>query len=165
MAKRRLQCRLRHRLQEGPRNTGPAATARPVPFTITQFCMYWTVVKCVQANACPWWAANYPCTNGCPLENCRNWGPIRATTAPSLKTNVIPNIEKAQEASPALFQAIFLVVFHPDVTEFSPSVLARGAEWPVLLVRADTVHADQALTETFETNPPTPEAGGSGKIN
>ena len=78
---------------------------------------------------------------------------------------MIQNFEKAQEAAPALFQAIFLVVFHPDVTEFSPSVLARGAKWPVLMVRADTVHADQALTETSETNPTAPEAVGSGKIN
>ena len=74
-------------------------------------------------------------------------------------------IEEAQEAAPIFWQAIALVLFHPDAPALSPSVLPRGDEWPDLPARADTAHAAPALTETAAPNPAKLAAVGSGKIN
>ena len=41
----------------------------------------------------------------------------------------------------------------------------RGAEWPALLVRADTAYMPSLLTETAASDPTTPEAVGGSKIN
>ena len=62
-------------------------------------------VKCVQANTCPCWADNCPCTISFPSENCCNRVPMQEPTAPRLTTNVIQNTEEAQGAAPILCQA------------------------------------------------------------
>ena len=64
-----------------------------------------------------------------------------------------------------LCQAISLVIFHPDIPDFLPSVLTGGAKWPVLSAHANTDHTAPALTETAAPNPTTPAAVGSSKIN
>ena len=161
MAERRLQCRL----QERPRNAGPSKTAGPVPLTISQCCTHRPGVKCVQANACPFLAANCPCTSVCPSGNFRNRGPMYYPTAPRLTANVRQNIKEAQEASPILCHSIHLVVFHSDVPEISPSVLTRGAEWAALLDRANAAHIPQSLTKTSAPDTAATAAVGSGKIN
>ena len=48
---------------------------------------------------------------------------------------------------------------------FSSIVLPRGYGWPDLPARANTAHTAPALIETAATNPATPAAVGSGKIN
>ena len=154
MAKRRLRWCLR----EGPRNVGPSATAGPVPPTIPQWCMHLPRVKCVQANACLCWAINRYCMSGLPSEKYRNQGPTQAPTATRLTTNVSQNIKKAQESARTLCQAIPLAIFHPDAPSLSPSILARGAEWPTLPTCANTANAAQELTETAALNPVTPAA-------
>ena len=78
---------------------------------------------------------------------------------------MIETIEEAQEASPIIYQAIALVIFHPDAPSFSPSVLPREDEWPALPVCADTAHAAPALTKTDAPEPATLAAEGSGKIS
>ena len=127
--------------------------------------MYPSGVKCVQANACLFRAANLPCTSGSPSKNCRNWGPTRAPTAPRLTTNVIQKIKESQKAAPTLFQDTPLVVFHPYSPAFSTSVLTKGDEFPALPARADTAHAAPALTKTASPDPATPAAVGSRKMS
>ena len=134
MAERRLQ---RHQ-QRGPRNMGPAKTTGPVLLMTPQVCTQGPVLKCTQANICPFRAANRPCMSGFSSENFRNWGPTQAPTAPRLKTNMSQTIKEAQEASPTLFQAISLVIFHPDASSFAHSILPRGAKWTDLLAQTDT---------------------------
>ena len=144
MAKLRLQ----HRLRGVPSNTGPAATTGPVPLTIPQCCMHRPGVKCVQANTCPCRSANFTCTSGRPSENCRNRGPTRAPTAPTLMIKVRKNTKGDQEATLTLCHAPPLTIFHQDAPAFSTIVLPRGDEGHDLLARADTTHAALALTET-----------------
>ena len=147
MAKRRLR-----RCQKGPpRNTGTAATARPLPLTTPQCSTHWTVLKCVQANACPCRAANRPCTGVFPSDNCRNHGLTRGPTAPRLTNNASETIAEAQEATPTLCQAIDPFVFYPDAPAFLPSVLLRGDDWLALPARVNTTHATPALTDTAAT--------------
>ena len=161
MAKRRR----RRRLQGGPRNTGPTTTARPVPLMTPQCCTHWLGVKCVQADACLCRAANRPCMSGCSLENCFNWGPTWALTAAMLTINTSQITKESQEAALTLCQFTPPVVFHPDAPDLSTRPLTRVAKWSALTARADTAHADPALTKTAATDPTTPAAIGSGKIN
>ena len=56
--------RLQRRQRASPRNVGPAMTTGPVPLTTPQCCTHRPGVKCVQANARPFRAANPPCTSG-----------------------------------------------------------------------------------------------------
>ena len=119
----------------------------------------------MQANTCPCQAANCPGTSGFPSENYYKQGPTLAPTEPRLITNVIQNIEEAQETAPNLCQATPAVVFHPDTPSFSPRVLTRGFEWTVLPARAETAHTEPALTETAAPDPDTPSAVRSIKRN
>ena len=82
-----------------------------------------------------------------------------------ITTNVIKDIEDAQEDAPTLCHSIPLVVFHQYAPTFSPSLLQRGDEWHYLSARSDTAHVAPALTETASPDPAAPAAGGSGKIN
>ena len=91
--------------------------------------------------------------------------PMWASTAPRLTTNVIQNIDEDQGAARTLCHDTPPFVFHPYEPAFSPRFLTRGAEWPVLLARADTAHATQALTDTDNPNPDTPATIRIGKIN
>ena len=161
MAERRQQSCLRG----SPRNMGPAATAGSVPLTTPQWCTHRPGVKYVQANACPCRSTNHPCTSGFLSKNCRNQGPTRAPTAPTLTTYVRKNIEEAQESAPTLCHTTPLVVFHQDASAFFPNVLPIWEEWPALLTRANTNHATPALTETVAPDPAALAAGGIGKIN
>ena len=156
---------MRRRQQGGSRNMGPAATAEPVPLTISQCYTHCPVVKYVQANACPFQATNHPCTIGYPSYNCCNRGSTRCPTAPRLTTNVRKIIKESQEADPTLCQAIDPVVFHQDAPAFSPRVLPRGEKWPALLARVDTAHASPTLTKTAVPNPATLASVGISKIN
>ena len=122
-------------------------------------------MKCVQTNACPFRAANFPYTSSCPSKNCPNWGPTRAPTAPRLATDVSKNIEETQESAPTLYHAIPPVVFHQYTPALSPNVLPIGYDWPSLTARADTAHAAPELTETAAFDPAAPAAVGSGKRN
>ena len=144
---------------------GPVVTSGPVPLMTPQLCTHWSVVKCVQANACPFRFANLSCTSGFPSDNCFSQVPTRGPTTPTLMTNVTETINRAQEATPTLFQDIDQVVFHLDASAFSPSVLLRGDEWPALPARDNTAHVSPALTETATLDPAAPAAVGSGKIN
>ena len=161
VAERRLQSRHRG----APRNMGRVVNAGPVPLSTPQCCTHHLGVKYVQANACPFWAANRPCTSGYPLDNCRNQVPTQGPTAPRLTTNVSETIEEDQESGPTLCQAIKPVIFHQDAPAFSPRILPRGDDWPSLLARANTAHTAPALTKTAAPNPDTPVAVGSGKRN
>ena len=161
MAERCMQSRM----QGAPRNTWPSVTAGPVPLMKPHCCIHRLDVKCVQANTCPRWAANRPCTSGCPLENFHNWGPTWSPSAPRLTTNVSENIEEAQESAPNICHTIPPVVFHQDAPELSPSFLWRRDEWPALPARTDTSHVAPALTNTSAPNPAAPAAVGIGKRN
>ena len=159
------ECSLRSRLWGAPRSTGLDVTAGPVPLTTSHGYTHWMGMKCVQANSCPCWAANFPCTSGCPSENFCNQGPTRAPTAPRRTTNVRENIEEDQESALTLYHVIPPVVLHQDAPEFWPSVLPRGDEWPALLAHANTAHTAPSITETATPDPDTPAAVGSGKRN
>ena len=131
-------------------------------------------VKCVQANVGPCGATNCPCTSGFPSENFRNRGPTRTSppggrprspTALSLTTNTNQNTEVAHKSALILCQANPPVVFYPYAPLFSPSAPTGREEWPVLPSRAETTHAEQALTKTSTPDTATPAAGGIGKRN
>ena len=92
-------------------------------------------------------------------------GPYTCPTAPRLTNNMSKNIEEAQEAALTLYHAIPYVVFHQDAPAFLSSVLLRRDEWPALPSRANTAHADPALTKTAAPDPAALEDVGRGKIN
>ena len=140
-------------------------TAGPVPITTPQCCTHQQDVKCVQANSCTCEADNRLCTSVFPSGNCRNWGPTRAPTAPTIMSNVSGNIEEAQEAAQTLCHATPPSCFHQDSPAFSPRFLLRGYEWPALPARSDTAHAVPALTETAALDPAAPAAVESVKRN
>ena len=99
------------------------------------------------------------------MENFRNRVPTRALTAPTIPTNVIENVEEAQESALNLCHTTHPVVFHQYVPAFSPIVLSRGEDWTALPARADTAHVSPGLTETAAPDPDAPAAVGSGKGN
>ena len=58
-----------------------------------------------------------------PIRKFPQLGPYAGPYCAKAKDHMSQTIKEAQEASPTLFQAISLVVFHPDAPSFAHSVL------------------------------------------
>ena len=137
-----------------PRNMGHAVTARPVSPMKPQWCTHRPGVNCVQANACTFWPTNLPCTSGFPSDNCRNQGPMepllhQGSQPTWAKPSRIPKKPPQSSARP-----MPRLSFAQTHRRSHPASSQDYTIWPALPARADTSHADPALTETAAPTPP-----------